>query len=158
MLGVRTSFALVALFVVSIRAEAQPNTVNVLAGMDRGGIALGANFNINDTPNEGYGGYARLFSKDRSEGEPALFAFGAEFRGQQKIGLFEYYLSPGFGLIHHNYDSTRLLIGPSLALGVTAELDKYSSIGIENTKLYSWVGKYKGLMKDAFLANFKMSI
>lgn len=139
-------------------ASAKPASLNVLAGMDRGGLALGANLDIVDTEHEAYGGYARLFSKDKSEGEPALFAFGAEFRGQHKLGFFEYYLAPGLGFIHHNYDDTRILLGPSLALGVTAELDKNSSIGIENTKLYSWVGKYKGLMKDAFLANFKWNI
>ncbi|RYZ73629.1 MAG: hypothetical protein EOP09_01575 [Proteobacteria bacterium] len=138
-------------------ARGEPSSVNILAGMDRGGVALGANFDIAQSPNEAYGAYARLYSKDKSEGEPAIFAFGAEFRGQQKLGLFEYYLTPGFGVIHHNYDDTKLLVGPSLALGVTAELDKFSSIGIENAKHYSWVGKYKGLIKDAFLANYKMN-
>jgi len=135
---------------------ANTNALSILAGMDRGGIALGANFDINDSVNEAYGGYARIFSKDRDEGEPALFAFGAEFRGQTKVGLFEYYLSPGFGAIHHNYDNTKILIGPSLAYGLTAELDKNSSIGIENTKLYSWAGTYKGLIKDAFLAQYRL--
>ena len=157
MVSVRVVSLFLALATFSVQAKAQSSSANILAGMDRGGVALGANFDINDTANEGYGGYARLFSKDRSEGEPALFAFGAEVRGQQKFGLFEYYLSPGFGVIHHNFDNTKILIGPSLALGVTAELDKNSSIGIENSKLYSWAGKYKGLMKDAFLANFKLN-
>lgn len=150
------SLVTLSVLLLSVSAEAQPASVNILAGMDRGGVALGANFDISDTPNEGYGGYARVFSKDKSEGEPGLFAFGAEFRGQQKFGLFEYYLSPGFGVISRNYDNTKILFGPSLAFGVTAELDKTSSIGIENSKLYSWAGKYKGLMKDAFLANYKL--
>ena len=136
---------------------AQSKSLSILAGIDNGGVALGANFDVNDSPNEAYGGYARVFSKDKEEGAPAIFAFGAEFRGQTKIGLFEYYMSPGFGVIHHNYDDTRLLFGPSLAIGMTAELDKNSSLGIENTKLYSWAGHYKGLIKDAFLAQYRMS-
>ena len=146
-----------ALGMIANSAFSESKSLSVLAGVDTGGIALGANLDINDTENEAYGGYARIFSKDKSEGAPALFAFGAEFRGQTKIGLFEYYLSPGFGVIHHNYDETRLLIGPSLAYGVTAELDRNSSVGIENTKLYSWAGKYKGLIKDAFLAQYKVN-
>ncbi len=149
---------LTVLFFGSLALMAKPAAVNILAGMDRGGVALGGNFDIADTPNEAYGGYIRLFSKDKDEGEPALFAFGAEFKGQYKLGLFEYYFAPGFGGIHHNYDSTKFLMGPSLAMGVTAELDKNWSIGVENTKLYSWIGKYKGIMKDAFLANIKINV
>ncbi|RYZ55029.1 MAG: hypothetical protein EOP07_14955 [Proteobacteria bacterium] len=152
------SAALTLLLAVSASsASAASNSVSILAGMDRGGVALGANFDVVDSPNEAYGGYARLFSKDRSEGEPAIFAFGAEFRGQIKVGLFEYYLTPGFGLIHHNFDDSKLLFGPTMALGMRAELDKNSSLGVENTKLYSWIGKYKGLIKDAFLASYNFS-
>ena len=147
-----------AIALPSAVASAKPSAVNILAGMDRGGVALGGNFDVVDTPNETYGGYVRLFSKDKDEGEAALFAFGAEFKGQYKLGFFEYYLAPGFGGIHHNYDDTRFLLGPSLALGVTAEIDRNWSVGVENTKLYSWIGKYKGLIKDAFLANVKINI
>ncbi len=138
-------------------AATQEKTVSILAGADRGGLALGANFDVNDTANEAYGGYARVFSKDKKEGAPALFAVGGEFRGQVKVGLIQYYMSPGFGIIQHTYDDTKLLVGPSLAYGMTAELDKMTSIGIENTKLYSWGGKYKGLIADAFLAQFRFS-
>lgn len=153
----KARYCLVVVGLMASGAYAEPKSLSVLAGIDSGGLALGANFDINDSPNEAYGGYARIFSKDRSEGAPALFAFGAEFRGQTKVGLFQYYFSPGVGIIHHNYDDTHILVGPTLAYGVTAELDKSSSVGIENTKLYSWAGKYKGLIKDAFLAQFKVN-
>lgn len=133
-------------------------SVSALVGMDRGGLALGANFDVKDTATESYGGYARIFSKDKDEGEPALFAVGAHFKGKVKSGIFEYYLSPGFGLIHHNYDDTRLLLGPTLNIGMSAELDSNVSLGIENSKLYSWIGKYKGLMKDSFLFQAVFSI
>ncbi len=155
----KVGFGLLALTTLTTSiplSAANSKAVSVLAGVDRGGIALGANFDFIDSPNEAYGAYARLFSKDKSEAEPALFAFGAEFRGQTKIGLFEYYFSPGIGAIHHNFDDTKILIGPSLAYGMTAELDKNTSIGIENTKLYSWAGTYKGLIKDAFLAQVRI--
>ena len=144
-------------FSLSSVALAEGKNLSILAGVDRGGVALGANFELDDSATESYGGYVRVFSKDKDEGAPAVFAFGGSFRGHFKHGLFDYYLSPGFGLIHHNYDDTRILVGPSLAYGVTAELDKNSAIGIENTKLYSWAGKYKGLIQDAFLAQFRWS-
>lgn len=137
---------------------AQGSEAAALVGIDQGGLVLGANFNVKDSATEAFGGYARIFSKDKDEGEPAIFAVGGHFRGMLKSGLFEYYLAPGFGLIHHNFDDTRLLFGPTLSIGMKAELDQNMSLGIENTKLYSWAGEYKGLMKDAFLAQIAFNL
>jgi hypothetical protein len=143
---------LLSLITSSAWAATGARNFSVLAGMDKGGLALGANLDIEDTANEAYGAYARVFAKDRDEGEPALFALGAHFKGQLKTGAFRYYLSPGFGLVQRTYDETKLLLGPALNIGLNAELDKNVSLGIENSKLYSWIGKYKGIVKDAFLA------
>lgn len=132
--------------------------INVLGGIDRGGVALGGDYSYSEAPNEAFGAYVRFFQKDKSEGEAGLFGAGAHFKGGMKLGLFEYYLAPGFGVIHHNFNRQKLLIGPSLALGVTAEVDKNWAIGIENMKLYSWAGEYKGIIKDAFLANVKINV
>ncbi len=132
--------------------------IGIQAGIDQGGLILGANFNKVDTANESFGGYARLFSKDRERGQPAIFALGASFTGHVRAGIFEYYLSPGFGLIHHNLDETELLFGPSLAYGLHAELDKVISLGVENQKLFSWIGEYKGLIKDSFLVQIRFNI
>lgn len=153
-----SSITLALLVSSSSAFAALGQSASALVGMDRGGLALGANFDVKDTATESYGGYARIFSKDKDEGEPALFAVGAHFKGKVKSGIFEYYLSPGFGLIHHNYDDTRLLLGPTLNIGMSAELDSSISLGIENSKLYSWIGKYKGLMKDSFLFQAVFSI
>jgi hypothetical protein len=139
-------------------AMAQPKQVSAQAGLDEGGLVLGANFDFIDTANESYGAYARIYSKDRDEGAPAIFSLGASFRGRAKVGILEYYLSPGFGLVHYNLDRTELLFGPSLAYGVSAELDKSLSLGVENAKLYSWFGDKKGLIKDTFLANITFKL
>jgi hypothetical protein len=31
-------------------------------------------------------------------------------------------------------------------------------LGVENTKLYSWIGEYKGLIKDTFLAHVRFRL
>lgn len=130
----------------------------VHAGIDEGGLALGGDFLVNDTATESYGGYLRIYSKDEDKGAPAIFAIGASGRGHVKVGIFEYYLSPGFGLIHHSLDESEVLFGPTLTYGLTADLDQYIGLGVENTKLYSWIGEYKGLIKDTFLAHVRFRL
>ena len=132
--------------------------IGIQAGIDQGGLILGANFQKVDTATESFGAYGRLYSKDKERGQPAIFALGASFTGHVRAGIFEYYLSPGFGLIHHNLDETELLFGPSLAYGLHAELDKVISLGVENQKLFSWIGEYKGLIKDSFLVQIRFNI
>ncbi len=137
---------------------ARPQQAVVQAGIDNGGLVLGGDFLVNDTATESYGGYLRLFSKDEDKGAPAIFAVGASVRGHVKVGIFEYYLSPGFGLIHYNLNDTELLFGPTLTYGLTADIDSNVGLGVENTKLYSWIGEYKGLIKDAFLAHVRFRL
>ncbi len=132
--------------------------ITAQAGIDEGGLILGAHFNVTDTANEAYGGYARVYSKDKERGQPTIFAVGASFTGRVRAGIFEYYLTPGFGLMHHTLEQSELLFGPSLAYGLHAELDKLVSLGVENAKLYSWVGEYKGLIKDSFLVQVRFNI
>jgi hypothetical protein len=139
-------------------AMAQGQKISAQAGIDTGGLVLGANFDFIDTAHESYGAYTRIYSKDRDEGAPAIFALGAAFRGRVKAGILEYYLSPGFGMVHYNLNQTELLLGPSLAYGVSAELDSTLSLGVENTKLYSWIGDVKGLIKDTFLATITFNL
>ena len=136
----------------------QTRQVSVGAGVDDGGAIIGSHFDFNDTANESYGAYAQLYSKDRNKGQPGLFALGAHFRGHTKIGIFDYYLAPGFGMLHHSLKKTELLFGPSLSYGLTADLDKSIALGIEISKFYSWVGEYKGLIKDSFLATFRYNL
>lgn len=142
----------------AVSSPSRPMQVVVQAGIDEGGLALGGDFLVNDTATESYGAYARMYSKDEEKGAPAIFALGASGRGHVKVGIFEYYLSPGFGLISHNLDETEILFGPTLTYGLTADLDQYVGLGVENTKLYSWMGEYKGLIKDTFLAHIRFRL
>ncbi len=158
---------LFAVLIIALTLATQPlaaqsggrgKQVVVHAGIDEGGLVLGGDFLVNDTATESYGGYLRLYSKDEEKGAPAIFALGASGRGHVKVGIFEYFLSPGFGLIHHNLRDSELLFGPTLTYGLTADLDQYIGLGVENTKLYSWVGEYKGLIKDTFLAHVRFRL
>lgn len=139
-------------------ALAQTRQVSVQAGIDEGGMILGGNFDLIDTPSESYGVFTRLYSKDSDKGAPAVFALGGHVRGHFTHGIFNYYLSPGFGLVHYSSNKTRLLLGPTLAYGFTADLDKNMALGIENTKIYGWVGEVRGLLKDSFLVNFRFNL
>ena len=155
--------ALLAFVCISAPAMAaplpsHPEKIALGAGVDEGGMVLGADFIVGDTSTESYGAYARIYSKDAHRGAPAIFAVGGSVRGQFKSGIIEYYLSPGFGLIHHNLAETELLFGPSLAYGMSAELNREVELGIENSKLYSWIGEYRGLIKDTFLAQIRIKI
>ncbi|WP_141734287.1 hypothetical protein [Oligoflexus tunisiensis] len=143
---------------LAAQSSGRPTQMVIQAGIDEGGLALGGDFLVNDTATESYGGYLRLYSKDEDKGAPAIFALGASGRGHVKVGIFEYYLSPGFGLIHYNLDETELLFGPTLTYGLTADIDPYIGLGVENTKLYSWMGEHKGLIKDTFLAHVRFRL
>lgn len=143
---------------LSTGAAAQAKQATAALGVDDGGLIVGANFDFVDTPTENYGAYTWLYGKDTNKGQPQLFALGAHFRGHAKVGLFDYYIAPGFGLLHHSLRETELLFGPTLSIGLAAELDKTMSLGIENSKLYSWVGEYKGIIKDSFLAIFRYNL
>jgi hypothetical protein len=143
---------------LAAQSGGRPKQAIVHAGIDEGGLALGGDFLVNDTATESYGGYLRVFSKDEDKGAPAIFALGASARGHVKVGIFEYFLSPGFGLIHHNLNETEMLLGPTLSYGLTADIDQYIGLGVENTKLYSWMGEYKGLIKDTFFAHVRFRL
>lgn len=142
----------------AVSSPYRPKHVMIQAGIDEGGLVLGGDFLVADTATESYGAYARLYSKDEDKGAPAIAALGASGRGHVKAGIFQYYLAPGFGLIHHNLRDTELLFGPTLSYGLTADVDNYIALGVENTKLYSWLGEYKGLVKDTFLAHIRFRL
>lgn len=149
----------IPLLVASATAVAgNSNQLSIGLGIDQGGLVLGGDFLVKDTATESLGAYTRLYSKDEDQGAPALFALGGAVRGHVKSGIFEYYLSPGFGLLHHNLRDSELLFGPTLTYGLTADLDTHVGLGVENTKLYSWIGEYKGLIKDTFLAHVRFRL
>ena len=57
---------------LSAQIGGSPKQAVVHAGIDEGGLVLGGDFLVNDTPTESYGAYLRIFSKDEDRGAPAL--------------------------------------------------------------------------------------
>lgn len=150
---------LLALSVSSSGVFAQGQSVVAKIGMDRGGLVIGADYVMRDTPTEAFLGYFSMHSKDDSAGAPGLTAVGAAFKLSQSFGPYEVYLSPGLGLV--SYDSGTeddLLIGPRLAYGLHAELDRSVHLGFENQKIYSWMGEVEGLVADTFLLSVKFGL
>lgn len=138
---------------------AEARSFSFLGGFDAGGVVLGANLDINETPTDSYGGYLRIFSKDEEEGVPSIVAFGGHIKAVLKSGNYRFYFAPGAGVIDVDRpEDSELLIGPTLNIGITMEIDKKFTAGVENTKLYSWFGDTKGLIKDALLAQISFEI
>ena len=133
-------------------------SVKVNVGIDRGGPAVGFDYDIPDTSTESFGIYGRVHSKDEDEGAPGLFAVGGFFRSHFRQGPYEFYLAPGFGFINWDLGDTEVLLGPSLSYGMVAELDPQLAIGIENHKLYSWFGEVKGGISDTFFVTMKFRL
>ena len=133
-------------------------SVMVNVGMDRGGPAFGVDYDIPDTATESFGIYGRIHTKDEEELAPGIFALGGFFRSRFQQGPYEFYFAPGFGFINWDLADTELLLGPSLAYGMLAELDPKLAVGIENHKLYSWFGEVTGPIADTFLVNLKFRL
>jgi hypothetical protein len=157
-LYVQFLIALLVTFAGADMANANPPRVNVHAGIERGGPVVGFDYAMPDTQTESFGVYGRLHSKDEDEGAPGLLALGAFFKAQHQQGPYEFYLSPGFGFINYELGEKEVLLGPSLAYGMTAELDAQLGIGIENHKLYSWFGDITGPIADTFLFHIQIRL
>ncbi|NRA63965.1 MAG: hypothetical protein HRU19_05745 [Pseudobacteriovorax sp.] len=144
--------ALVASIGLSSMALGQSgDKVGAKLGMGPGGVTLGAEYSVQDTAYESFAGYLTIHQKDEDEGAPGLLAFGMALKLHQEFGPYEIYMAPGFGIIQYDGADDELLIGPRLAIGAMAKIDRYLSVGFENQKLYSFLGEFQGGIDDSFL-------
>lgn len=151
------SLLFVGLLMSSSLGLATPK-INIQSGIDRGGAVLGFDYSHPDTMTESYGVYSRLISKDEKRSAPGIFALGAFYRAEFRRGPYEFYLSPGVGMMNYDLVDTELLIGPSIAYGMSAELASNLAMGVENHKLYSWFGEYRGNIADTFLFHIQIRL
>lgn len=141
--------------VLSLPAAAQWQGITGKIGIDRGGLVLGGEYSIKDTALEGFSGYLSIHQKDPDAGAPSLTAIGGAFRLTLQKGPYHLFLSPGIGFVDYELGlDDGLLIGPRMSYGFHAEMDRRFSMGVENQKLYSWLGDVKGLIADNFLITF----
>ncbi|SMF81194.1 hypothetical protein [Pseudobacteriovorax antillogorgiicola] len=152
-------FLLVGSLLLCSSSYGQEQDASLKLGIGPGGLIVGGEFIMKDTPAEGFGGYFSMHSKDEDDGAPGLTALGATFKLSQRFGPYEVYLSPGIGIVNYDFgDDDDLLIGPRLAIGLHAELDANLGLGFENQKLYSYMGEREGLLDDSFLLTVRFSM
>jgi hypothetical protein len=134
-------------------------------GVADGGIALGADYENLGFRDYGIGGYVRMYGKDDSRNEPGVVAFGAFVRPHFSKKSWDFYVSPGLGIIMVDSPYTAAgaaedttTLGPSLAVGLMYELTNSISVGVENMKSWVWFETdWRGLVVDDFMLRFKFA-
>lgn len=127
-------------------------------GISKGGFTLGADYEYAYDRTYTIGGYLKLMPKDEPS-VPSITAIGAFFRPHIYKRTWNFYLSPGFGLMMvDGAVNDETVLGPSIAWGLSYQLNDKFAMGFENMKLYSWTGStYKGLLSDTLLLNVQFA-
>lgn len=133
-------------------------------GFTEGGFALGADYEYMGFSTFGLGGYLRMYQKDEDRGTAGngVVTFGAFVRPHFSKKEWDFYVSPGFGIISIDAvgrtpgDSTTA--GPSLALGLLYELTSTVSLGVENMRSWVWFDEdYRGLVVNDMMFKFRLN-
>lgn len=129
-------------------------------GFGRGGFVLGADYEYPFHKTYGLGGYFSMYSKDDENGAPGLTALGVFIRPHFHRRSWEFYLSPGFGLLMYDgkYDDETAL-GPVFALGLTYQVTRDWAFGVESQSLYGWFAdKARGQVESSLLAKVRYGL
>ena len=147
--------------VASADFEEGKSALLVNFGVTKGGAAMGLDYEFGYARTYGLGAYFRMYPKDNSVGAPGMTALGAFIRPHFNRQNWDFYLSPGFGFVAYqgaNNTPDATLLGPSLALGLLYDFNNKISFGVEETNLYSWMGKdrYRGHLSNDLMAKFRV--
>ncbi len=133
-------------------------------GFGPGGFALGADYEYLGKKDYGIGGYVRMYQKDDDRGVPGVTAFGGFIRPHFNKKAWDFYVSPGFGII--NIDDNNASPGDattfaaSLAFGLLYDLTGTAAIGVENMRHFIWFDKdwrvLGPLVADTLLIKFRV--
>lgn len=133
-------------------------------GFGPGGFALGADYEYLGKKDYGIGGYVRMYQKDDDHGVPGVTTFGGFIRPHFNKKAWDFYVSPGFGIIsidstsNNPGDSTTL--AASLGLGLLYDLTGTAAIGVENMRHFVWFDKdwraLATLRSDTLLIKFRV--
>jgi hypothetical protein len=137
------------------------NAIQVNIGFTRGGMGLGLDYEYGKTRTFGIGGYLRIYPDDTNPHADGITTIGAFIRPHFNRQNWDFYLSPGFGLISYKPVTPGLsdetLLGPSLGLGLLYEFTPQVAFGIEQMTLSSWLGKdlYRGQISQEIMVKFR---
>lgn len=143
----------------SLVAEGESTTVrgNPVSGF----IAVGGDYELRTRKGLGYGGYLRFYNtSDTIENRVygvSLLAIGGFFRGHLRQNDFDFYLSPGLGIMNGDVTASDakakfgLLLTPSIALGATYRISENYSVGFENMRSIALSGSVSGTVIDDYM-------
>ena len=125
-------------------------------GFAEGGLGFGADYEYNIHRTYSVGAYGRIFKKDDNIGAPGVTALGAFVRPHFFIRTWDFYISPGFGvLMIDSLVKDETALGPCLNIGVLFQYSPEWAFGIENFNQYAWFSdNYRTKVLDVIMANF----
>jgi hypothetical protein len=130
-------------------------------GYTRGGMGLGLDYENGIHRTFGVGGYFRMYPDNDDPAAAGITAIGAFIRPHFNRQAWDFYVSPGFGMISYEpagNGNDETLLGPSFALGLLYEFTSAISFGVEQMSLYNWFGEedYRGNVSyDELMAKFR---
>src|SRR6185437_1598894 len=99
------------------------------------------------------GGYLRVIPDSTSNNalQNGVTTFGVFVRPHFSRANWDFYVSPGFGLVSEKYvlagannTSTYTMLGPSFAVGLLYEFSPNMSVGAEEMAIYGWFNSTAG--------------
>lgn len=118
------------------------NQIGADLSSNRGGLAIGADYNRAIQKNFGAGGYIHYFSKNSDRQKDGLFAFGGQVNVHYQIdNSYDVYVAPGFGFVNIDRaasNDTAFTAGPKLAIGALYTINDQWAVGLEYANYWSW--------------------
>ncbi len=137
------------------------NAINADLGFSKGGADLGFDYEYGYDRTYSVGGYLRVIPDSTSNDalQNGVTTFGVFVRPHFSRANWDFYVSPGFGLISEKYvvnSSTYTMLGPSFAVGLLYELNPNMSVGAEEMAVYGWFNSTAGgLTNEDLTAKFR---
>ena len=125
------------------------NAVNADLGFSRGGADLGLDYEYGYARTYSVGGYLRVIPDSTSSNQNGVTTFGVFVRPHFSRGNWDFYVSPGFGLVSEKYvqgnnTNTYTMLGPSFAVGLMYDLTPNMAVGAEQMDIYGWFNSTAG--------------
>lgn len=136
----------VAFDLIKYRVEDRAKYIQGALGFGRGGIALGADYEMGIDQDLTWGGQFRYYTENTATGvsAPKIIHIGAFIRPHWVRGAWDFYTSPGAGLSFvSNPTKSETLITPTIAFGTSYAFTQALTIGVETTTIY-------GITSDSF--------
>lgn len=137
------------------------NAINADLAFSKGGADLGLDYEYGYDRTYSVGGYLRVIPDSTSNVslQNGVTTFGVFVRPHFSRANWDFYVSPGFGLISEKYvanSSTYTMLGPSFAVGLLYELSPNMSVGAEEMSVYGWFNSTAGgLASQDLTAKFR---